>query len=196
MKVFDISEFQDIDIWDTLIDEDVEGVIINMGETISGDQELDNSFCDHANAAVSNNIPYGIYFVTHAHSIEEAEQEAQWINDMVYQYLNGQEPELGVWIDCEVSTIKMMATHTYIMKMIEKLKSFGFSQVGIYASYSFFTDYFDLQELEELQIPIWVANYGRVNYLKEEYPNLNHVGWQYTETYNGMNLDADEWYDE
>lgn len=195
MKIFDVSEFQALGIVKHLVEEGAEGVIVKLGETVNGIPELDPKFIEHVNAVVAEGLPYGIYFVTHAHSNEEAIAEAQWINDKVYEYLNGTEPALGVWLDAEVDSVKTTNTHGYLIAAINKMTEWGFKNVGIYAGYSFFISYLHLEELGQKNIPIWVAQYGYYeNSLKSEYPNMNHVAWQYTETYNNENLDCSEWY--
>ena len=58
----------------------------------------------------------------------------------------------------------------------------------------YYYDYLDLDELEQRQTPIWVAQYSYQNDLLKERPGLNHYGWQFTERYDGNTLDGNEWY--
>ena len=45
-------------------------------------------------------------------------------------------------------------------------------------------------------VPIWVANYSSVNYLKAEQPSLNIPCWQYSDKgfVGGVDVDLDIWY--
>jgi GH25 family lysozyme M1 (1,4-beta-N-acetylmuramidase) len=196
MKVLDFSEYQSNPDWDAVVEAGVEGMILKLGETISGEPELDTKFVEHVNNAVAHNLKYGIYFVSHAHNHEDAVAEAQWVNDRVYEYLNGQEPELGTWLDVEVESMKNGDTHQVVMDCIDHLKECGFSYVGIYSGYSFFNSYFNLEDLKERCIPLWVANYSDHNYLEEENPDLNIAAWQYTDHFpvGELCVDADIFY--
>ena len=68
-------------------------------------------------------------------------------------------------------------------------------KIGIYAGYSYFNQYCDMNELAYYAIPVWVAQYGyHENSLKAEHPELKHAGWQYADSYEGMSQDVSEWY--
>ena len=195
VKVFELSESQPADIWDQIINENIDGVIICLGETILKKQEMDSLFEEHMENAIKYNIPFGISFITHADTIDVATVEAEWIDKMIQKYLEGQEPELGIWINCEARIVQMIAANSYAIHIIDKLKLVGYSQVGICADYYFYNDYMDLDYLESYQVPVWTIDYSNENGLKAERPSMNHVGWRYTEGYEGMDMAADIWYD-
>lgn len=194
MKVFDISEWQPDGTVQKIKNLGAEGVILRLGYTSYGQPQLDSKFINFVNDAVAAGIPYGIYYYSKMDSYDLAMTEVQWINDRVYEYLNGIEPPLGVWLDMEDNKTKFAGIHDITMWAIATMTGWGFKKVGIYSGYYFFKDYFDLTDLSVKQIPIWVANYSDKNYLKAEWPELNWYGWQFTEAYDGNSLDGDEWY--
>ena len=60
MKVFDLSEFQPDDRVYTLAEEhDADGVILKLGETLSGTPTLDPKFETFVNDAIENNYTFG-----------------------------------------------------------------------------------------------------------------------------------------
>lgn len=194
MRVFDISEWQSDNTIQKIKDLGAEGVILRIGVTIGGRPDLDQKFIRFVNDAVAAGIPYGIYYYNKMHDYDSALTEIQWINDRVYEYLNGQEPPLGVWLDIEDEQTKFTGIHDVVLWAIKTMQGWGFKKVGIYSGYYFFKDFFNLTDLAAEQIPIWCATYNSVNYLKEEWPELNWYGWQFTDKYDGNSLDGNEWY--
>lgn len=160
-----------------------EGIIVKIGETLNGVPTIDDNFVEHINATVAAGLPYGIYYVSHAIDGDKLMEEAQWINDMMANYLNGEVPELGVWWDMEVYNVKRMSISQELLDTIGTMQAWwhGCQKIGIYAQYSYFIDYIDLEKYAQYQIPIWVAQYCYPeNSLMTEYPNLHHVAWQWT----------------
>jgi len=195
-RVFDISEWQSSGTVQQIVNLGAEGVILRIGVTYGGVPNLDDKFIEFVNEVVAAGLPYGIYYYSKMQNYEMAEMEIQWINDRVYELLNGQEPPLGVWLDMEDEATKFDGVYEIVKWSINKMKEWGFKKVGIYTGYSYANSFMDLDDLEELQIPMWIANYDSVNWLKEEHPGLNHVGWQYTESFEDNILDCSEWYED
>lgn len=195
MSVFDISEFNPDNRVQELVDTDrADGIILKVGETISGVPEIDPKFIKFVNDVVSHGLPYGIYYVSHALNMDKFMQEAQWINDRVAEYLNGTEPGLGTWWDMEVGNVKRNDVWPQLRDSIGTMQSWwnNSKKIGIYAGYSYIKQYLDLRELANYQIPLWPAQYYKENSLKLEHPELKHVGWQFTDG-NG-NQDESKWY--
>lgn len=194
--VYDISEFQPDDRVDELAKRDADGIILKLGETISGEQELDPKVELFYNKCKEYNIPVGFYFVSHAHNADEFMQEAKWCNDEMYNLMHGEMPQLGFYWDLEVGVVCRGDVWDDLKDVIGTQQSWYPSikdKVGIYASYSYFTQYMPMDELANYGIALWSAQYGyHENSLKEEYPNCNHVGWQYTDM-DGYQ-DVSEWY--
>lgn len=196
MKVFDVSEFQPDGRIQELVGLGAEGIILKLGETINGEPELDEKFIQFVNETVAAGLPYGIYYVSHARDEDMFMTEASWINDKVAELLGGQEPELGTWWDMEVPVVCRDDIWPGLRDAIGTMQTWWNSdKIGIYAGYSYFNQYLPMDELAYYGIPLWVAQYGYYeNSLKEEHPECRHVAWQYAETYNGLNQDANEWY--
>jgi len=199
MKVFDLSEFQPDDRVYTLAEHyDADGVILKLGETINGTPDVDPKFVTFVNDAIENKLPYGVYYVSHARTQEDFLREAQWINDALYEYLGEKFPELGIWWDMEVDAVCRDDVWPQLRDVIGTQQTWYEAhkwQIGIYAAYSYFNQYCNLEELSYYQIPVWVAQYGyHENSLKAEYPDLKHVAWQYSDSYEDLSQDVNEWY--
>lgn len=197
MKVFDLSEFQPDDRVYTLAEHyGADGVILKLGETINGTPDVDPKFVTFVNDAIENKLPYGVYYVSHARTQEDFLREAQWINDALYEYLGEKFPELGIWWDMEVDAVCRDDVWPQLRDVIGTWEDkYHDMRIGIYAAYSYFNQYCNLEELSYYQIPVWVAQYGyHENSLKAEHPELKHAGWQYADSYEGMSQDVSEWY--
>ncbi|WP_196606761.1 GH25 family lysozyme [Pectinatus frisingensis] len=195
MKVFDISDAQPDGRVQELIVQGAEGIILKLGETLSGVPTMDDKFVQFVNEIVAAKLPYGIYYVSHAQDMAKFMEEANFINDKVAELLNGQEPELGTWWDMEVPAVKRSDIWTQLRDAIGTMQRWWnkSNKIGIYAQYSYYNDFIDLQELASYQIPVWTAQYKYPeNSLKAEHPELHHVAWQFTT--NDENQDENEWY--
>ena len=73
-QVVDISAWQEKLNWQKLKANNIQGVIIKIGEYT----HLDEMFISHVNNAVTYNLPYGIYYYAHASTIDKAIAEANW----------------------------------------------------------------------------------------------------------------------
>lgn len=195
MRVFDISTWQADDIVYKLARLGADGVILRLGLTYRNVPELDEKYSMFLKRTRELELPTGLYYYSKMQSYEMAQEEAQFINDKVYEfYGNDAQPELGVWWDMEDETTKFDGIHEMTMYAVDTLLNWGFKKVGIYAGYYYYYDYLNLDDLEQRQTPIWVAQYSYQNDLLKERPGLNHYGWQFTEKYDGNTLDGNEWY--
>lgn len=193
-RVFDISEWQPSGTVQKIKELGAEGVILRLGLTYHGEPCIDEKFIEFVNQAVAEGLPYGIYYYSKMNNYDVARMEAQWINDRVYELLNGQEPELGVWLDIEDNSNKFDGIYEMVHWTVDLMSSWGFKKVGIYSGYSFINSYFNISDLAAHQTPLWVANYDSTHWLREEHPELHHVAWQFTEAFDGNSLDCNEWY--
>lgn len=175
--IIDISSWQEEVDWEQAANE-FDGVILKIGE---GGHGLDEMFIDHVNNAVKYNIPYGIYYFSHAANITDAYNEADEIDYFITDLLDGKEPELGIWYDCESDD---MGEPTYtITSFIDYMRSKGYTNVGVYTSYNWLAyGRIDLSYMYD--VPIWVAQYNSQNDLAQEHPELDIQGWQYTDNYS------------
>ena len=199
--VFDISEWQTSGTVDKIKRLGGEGIIFRLGLTYRGVPDQDRMVNEFMQDAVRLKIPFGLYYYNMFTTDGSALVEAQWMNDRIWEIFNVKyptlklyEPELGVWWDVEDKVVANQWTHDIVIKSIETMRSWGFKNVGIYSSYSWFHTYFDMDELAKKKIPLWVAQYYSSNDLKYERPDLTYHGWQFTDNYKGNHLDASEWY--
>lgn len=197
MSVFDLSKFQPVDRIQNLVEQgNCDGVILKLGErnVSSGEIELDPRFISHVNEAVRFNLPYGVYLMSRANDGGEAMQEAMWINDRVAELLNGTEPSLGTWFDLERPETKRDGIWADISEAIRWLSTAwnNSQKIGIYGSYSYLEDYIGVDNLISADTPIWLAQYGDTNSIKDNYPQANLVAWQFS-THNNSQ-DENNWY--
>ena len=196
-KVFDISEYQPDDRVQYLIEnESPDGFIIRLGETLNGEPVLDEKFIQFVNEIVEAGIPYGIYYASHAKDMDMFKVEANFINNQMFELLNGKLPELGVWWDIEVPNLMREDMWPQLRDIIGTMEHwYNTMKIGVYSGYSFFNQWMDLGELAYYGIPVWVAQYGyHENSLKAEHPELKHVAWQYADEYGELSQDVNEWY--
>ncbi len=199
MKVIDISAWQENVDWDAVVADGVEGVILKIGESY----ELDEMFIEHVNNAVAVGLPYGIYYYAHAASTAEAEQEALWVDQQIKTYLNGVNPQLGIWYDAEDKSMLAGDVTACVSKFISTLNGMGYGYVGLYSSYNWLSEYgqhnIDLGQLADY-VPIWVAQYNSYCDLQDEIAEGKCIKvWQYTSQASidgfARGVDCNEYYD-
>ncbi len=197
MSVFDLSRWQPADRIEELVNGgNCDGVILKLGErnVETGEIELDPMFITHVNEAVRFGLSYGIYIMSRANNASEAMEEAEWINDRVAELLNGQEPLLGTWFDLERPEVKRDYIYEDVSEAILTMRQWwnNSKKIGIYASYSYFESYLDLNDMVVNEIPVWNAQYGSENSMTQNYPFIKTVLWQYTT--NNDYQDENVWY--
>jgi hypothetical protein len=195
MLVYDVSEFDLDDHVQELIDHGADGFALRLGETIYGEPLIDEKFIKFVNQVVAAGFPYGVYYVSHAENERMFQMEAWWIHDKVVNLLNGREPELGIWWGMKSAAVKYRGITRGLLGTIEMMRSWwgNTDKIGVYAGYSYFDRYLDLNLLVDHQTPIWVIQHNRhENKLIIEYPELRLVAWQ--SVTNDVSQDVNEWY--
>ena len=86
-KGYDLSEFNPEDRLINLANKDADGFILKLGETIFQEPTLDENFIHYIEEMKKNGLPLGIYYVSHAQDMNMFHEEANFINDMMYQYI-------------------------------------------------------------------------------------------------------------
>lgn len=193
--VFDISDAQPSGrVQELIATGRADGFILKLGETLRGTPTLDDRFIEFVNDVVAAGLPYGIYYVSHALTMDKFIEEAQFINDKVAELLNGVEPVLGTWWDMEVDNVKRNDIWPQLRDAIGTMEDWWKSnKIGIYAStYSYIYPYLPFDELKKYNIPLWPAQYDRENDLKRDHPDLRIIGWQFTD--NNQTQDENKWY--
>lgn len=179
-KFIDISAWQEDVDWEAVKADGVEGVILKIGEY----ENLDEMFIEHVNNAVKAGIPYGIYYYAHAKTIYEADDEADWVDQQIKIYLNGVNPQLGIWYDAEDDSMRYGNPTACVSRFISNLNAKGYNYVGLYSGWNWLSKegahVINLDELADY-VPLWVAQYNRYNDLMDEYPNKCIKMWQHTD---------------
>ena len=178
-----MKKFIDLSAWNENIDwqrvsEEFDGVILKIGQG----HHLDDMFISHVNNAVAHNMSYGVYYYSIAWSESKAIEEARQVDAWLKEYLRGENPEYGIWMDAEDSLMDLDNITDICMAFINHLWGKGYTYVGIYSSYNWFENYFDHDVIRN--IGIWQAQYFRENTLKIEHPDWNIKMWQCRDCYS------------
>lgn len=179
-KGIDVSKYQGKIDWEEVAQDDVEYAFIRLG--IRGYTEgvilEDENFEANIKGARQNDIDVGVYFFTQATSVEEAEEEAQYVLDAIEPY----HVAYPVVIDVEAVTNENARTKDltkeertqYCIAFCEMIRNAGY-QPMIYGNLKTFMLLLDLEQLEDYDK--WFAFYDEQLY----YPYDFKV-WQYTDT--------------
>lgn len=189
MKGIDISAWQENIDWQAVKDAGIEFVIIKLGQNY----RLDSMFIDHVNNVVAYGLRYGVYLYSKATTIEDAQAEADWVHKQIKQYLNGKNPEMGIWFDMEDPSIEASGADitSLCAAFVNRLWFYGYNYVGVYSSYNWLTN--GNIRTDELDVAYWCAQYYRR--CDFEHPNLKI--WQFTESLEiaGMNFDGNIYFE-
>ena len=184
-RVIDLSKYNTVSDFGAVAN-NVDGVIIRAGYRGYGSGKVvqDAKFVEFALACKEKGIPFGIYFMSQAINIAEAEEEAQFAATFADQY----GASLPLFIDSEDGdgTTKVVRAdglskedRTAIVKAFcEKISSCG-KEAGVYTSESWFKSNLDYDQIK--QYKIWCAKYGTNDGTAQTSPALEKVDmWQYT----------------
>ncbi len=178
-KGIDVSKYQEEIDWESVAGDDVEYAFIRLGIRgyTKGEIQEDENFKDNIQGALHNDIGVGVYFFTQAVSVEEAEEEAQFVLDALEPY----QIDYPVVIDVEAVSNANARTKdltkeertAYCIAFCEKIREAGYTPM-IYGNMKTFMLMLDLPQLEEYEK--WVAYYDETMY----YPYAFKI-WQYTD---------------
>lgn len=177
----DVSKWQAEINWPRVKEAGVKYAMIRLGYrgSANGTLQMDSRFDENMNGAKNAGIPIGIYFFTQAVTVQEAEEEAQFVIDNLRKYAGW--VELPVVIDIEnLSDSRLDAANlsaeekTAICKAFcEKIESAGYA-AGVYSNKSYMYDDLNMRSLED-EYFIWMANYTMATDYRGKYSM-----WQYT----------------
>ncbi len=176
-----------------------------MGYRGYGNGEIyeDKYAADNLKNANKAKIPVGVYFYTQAVTAEEAEDEADFVYDIIKKY----NIDLPVMIDLEYpidsdgnavgrlveSDNDLNKNAEIINSFVEKLEKKGYT-AGVYASSSVLHNKISMKKLKKSAVA-WVADYNdKVTY------DVDYTIWQYSETgsVDGVSskyVDLNYWYE-
>lgn len=200
----DVSEHNGEIDWNK-VKETQDFAFIRVGYRGYGNGEIykDKYADDNLKGANKAKIPVGVYFYTQAVTAEEAEEEA----DFVYNIIKKHNIDLPVIIDFEypidsdgnavgrlVESNNDMDTNTDVINaFIEKLEKKGYT-AGVYASSSVLHNKINMKKLKKSAVS-WVADYNdKVTF------DVDYIVWQYSETgsVDGVGskyVDLNYWYE-
>ena len=187
-KGIDVSKYQEEIDWEQVATDDVEYAFIRLGIRgyTKGEILEDENFEENIKGALRNDIAVGVYFFTQAVSLEEAEEEAQYVLDALEPY----RVDYPVVIDVEAVSNANARTKDltkeertqYCITFCEKIREAGYTPM-IYGNLKTFMLMLDLEQLEDYEK--WVAFYDEPLY----YPYAFKV-WQYTDEGNVAGIEG------
>lgn len=190
-KMIDVSQHQgDID-WQQVADSGVEMAIIRLGIRGygSGALVMDQCFTQNIEGATAAGLEVGVYFFTQAVSIEEAQEEADFVLESLREYdFHG-----PIVLDIEKvednaargNAVTPEERTSFARVFCDRIRNAGYRPMIYGNAYSLFA-MLDITQLEEYDI--WYAFYN--NYLYYPYEVR---AWQYssTSTVPGISGDVD-----
>lgn len=187
----DVSRYQGKIDWEKVADDDIEYAFIRLGIRgyTEGALQEDETFQANIKGARNNDIDVGVYFFTQAISVEEAQEEAEFVLDIIEPY----KVTYPVVIDVEaVNNAKARSRDLTkeertqcCIAFCETIKDAGYTPM-IYGNLKTFMLMLDLEQLEDYDK--WLAYYD-----EEFYFPYDFEVWQYTDSgkVGGINTDVD-----
>ena len=189
LKGIDVSRHQEKINWRKVAGEDISYAFIRAGFRGSSEGKLveDEYFKDNIEGALENGIDVGIYFYTQAMTEKEAEEEAEFVIELIKNY----DVTYPVVLDLEESTSSSartanMTQEEYTKAAIafcEKIKEAGYTPM-IYGNLKTFMIMLDLEQIEEYEK--WFAYYDTPVY----FPYAFSI-WQYSSKGNVEGIKGD-----
>lgn len=190
-KGIDVSRYQDKIDWEKVAEDEVDYAFIRLGIRGYTEGEIleDETFQRNIKGALKNDIDVGVYFFTQAMSVEEAEEEAEFVIDSITPY----KVTYPVVIDVEAVTstnargndLTSEERTEYCIAFCEKIKEAGYTPM-IYGNLKTFMLLLNIEKLEEYDK--WFAYYDEAYYFPYDFKI-----WQYTNKGRvaGINGDVD-----
>lgn len=184
-KGIDVSEFQGKIDWEKVKNSGVEFAILRCGYGMDFSNQDDVEYERNANECERLGIPYGVYLMSYANTVEKARSEAKH----VLRLIEGRKISLGVWYDIEDNgtsgAINKETLTNIINTFCNTIKNAG-HRVGVYASLNWLEN--KIERIIRDNYDIWVAQY----YSKCEYEG-KYIMWQHTSSgkVNGISTNVD-----
>jgi GH25 family lysozyme M1 (1,4-beta-N-acetylmuramidase) len=188
----DVSEHQGVIDWEAVAAEGINFAIIRAGYRGYSEGGLfeDAYFQYNMNGTAENGIAVGLYFFSQAVSVEEAEEEAEFLIEHISRY-NSECFELPIFYDWESISVADARTDgitgeavtDFAVAFCEKMKEAGYT-VGVYA-YRYLAYFcYDLSQLTDYVL--WIGAVG-------DYPDFyyKHSVWQFTDQGKVAGIDGD-----
>ena len=177
-KGIDVSRYQEKIDWRKVAEDEVEYAFIRLGIRGYTEGEImeDETFQDNIRGALKNDIEVGVYFFTQAMSVEEAEEEAEFVLESIAPY----RVKYPVVIDVEAVTSANARSNDltseerteYCIAFCDKIREAGYTPM-IYGNLKTFMLLLDIEKLEDYDK--WFAYYDEEYYFPYDFKI-----WQYT----------------
>lgn len=179
-------------------------------DTADGSIYEDTTASAHINGAQANKMNVGLYIFSQAVNSNEAVEEADYVLNLIDQY--DWDIDMPIIIDREAGRMTKRLTKAKLSKAKEtavvqafadEITSAGY-KAGVYASYSWYKDKMNADDLEDCAI--WIARYNNMTTSNAKsgtpYADVlcDYEFWQYSSqkpsasTGYTSNLDVDFWY--
>ena len=184
-KGIDVSEFQGKIDWEKVKNDGIEFAILRCGYGMDFSNQDDVEYERNANECERLGIPYGVYLMSYANTVEKARSEAKH----VLRLIEGRKISLGVWYDIEDNgtsgAINKESLTNIINTFCNTIKNAGY-KVGVYANLNWLEN--KIEKTIKDNYDIWVAQY----YSKCEYEG-KYIMWQHTSSgkVNGISTNVD-----
>ena len=184
-KGIDVSEFQGKIDWEKVKNSGVKFAILRCGYGMDFSNQDDVEYERNANECERLGIPYGVYLMSYANTVEKARSEAKH----VLRLIEGRKISLGVWYDIEDNgtsgAINKETLTNIINTFCNTIKNAGY-RVGVYANLNWLEN--KIERIIRDNYDIWVAQY----YSKCEYEG-KYIMWQHTSSgkVNGISTNVD-----
>ena len=184
-KGIDVSEFQGKIDWEKVKNDGIEFAILRCGYGMDFSNQDDVEYERNANECERLGIPYGVYLMSYANTVEKARSEAKH----VLRLIEGRKISLGVWHDIEDNgtsgAINKESLTNIINTFCNTIKNAGY-KVGVYANLNWLEN--KIEKTIKDNYDIWVAQY----YSKCEYEG-KYIMWQHTSSgkVNGISTNVD-----
>ena len=184
-KGIDVSEFQGKIDWKKVKNDGIEFAILRCGYGMDFLNQDDVEYERNANECERLGIPYGVYLMSYANTVEKARSEAKH----VLRLIEGRKISLGVWHDIEDNgtsgAINKETLTNIINTFCNTIKNAGY-KVGVYANLNWLEN--KIEKTIKDNYDIWVAQY----YSKCEYEG-KYIMWQHTSSgkVNGISTNVD-----
>lgn len=164
----DISEAQKGIPLDKMKLQGVRWALIRAGEG----KTYDIAFEEHCRNAAAVDMPFGVYWATHAQTVEAAQEEAR----KTVKAMQGKNVTLPVWIDVEVKALLNLSRRQLtdvVLAWAKVIEDAGYTP-GIYTTMEWLNNRMFLDEISSLKK--WIALWGNAK------PSMPCDIWQYGAT--------------
>lgn len=189
--VVDVSKYQGEIDWKAVKEFGIDGAIIRAGVRGYGSGEIvaDAMFDANIKGALENDLEVGVYFFSEAISVEEAEEEAQFVIDALKPY----KTQLPVVIDLEEiegdnarnEALSKEELTEVALAFLEKIEEAGYDAM-LYGNITTISDMVDYTRLQDYGL--WFAYYS-----DDIYVPYKVEMWQYSSSgkVSGIGTDCD-----